>query len=73
VTFTFAKPAAGGALQCALVRRASGAAVRRRYATCALTKTYRGLRRGSYTLYLRTLAGSGLHSSPAERSFKIVA
>jgi hypothetical protein len=73
VTFTFAKPPAGGALQCALVRHASGAVGQRHYATCTLTKIYRGLRRGSYTLYLRTLAGSGVHSSPSERSFKIVA
>jgi List-Bact-rpt repeat protein len=76
VTFTFAKPPPGGALQCALVKHASGqpaSAGQRRYATCAITKTYRGLRRGSYTLYLRTLAGSGLHSSPSARSFRIVA
>jgi hypothetical protein len=76
VTFTFAKPAAGGALQCALVRHPSGqtgTVQQRHYAICALTRTYRGLRRGSYTLFLRTLAGSGVHSAPSARSFKIVA
>jgi hypothetical protein len=70
----FASPANGTDLECALVRHATGKHAKQlkpAYSSCGTTKTYRHLRKGSYTLWVRSVASDGTDSGPVQRSFKI--
>jgi len=73
-TFRFTRPASGAHLECALVRRVTGRHAKEPrpiYTTCGLTKTYRGLRKGNYTLWVRSVTSDATDSTPVQRSFKI--
>jgi hypothetical protein len=72
-TFTFSKPARGVELQCALVRRITGKHAKQpkpSYGSCGVSKTYRHLGAGSFTLYLRAYA-NGATSPISKRSFVV--
>ena len=72
--FTFSKPEKGSELQCALVRRATGKHAKQPkpvYAACGTTKTFRHLRAGNYTLWVRSVTSDRTYSSPLRHSFKI--
>jgi hypothetical protein len=56
------------------VRQATGKHSRSskpKFSSCATTKVYRQLRRGSYTFYVRAVAADGERSATVERAFKI--
>jgi hypothetical protein len=68
--------AAGGSprIQCALVRKPTRKGAKTpspTYARCGSTKTFKGLKAGSYVLYVRALGPGGVDPSPVRYSFKI--
>ena len=61
--------------RCALVRLPSRRGAKRpspRYARCGSTKTFTGLKAGSYVLYVKAVGPGGVDASPATHTFKIV-
>jgi hypothetical protein len=71
--FSFSKPARGVELQCALERRGTGKHAKQpkpSYGSCGVSRTYRYLRAGSYTLFVRAFA-NGATSPASTRSFVV--
>ncbi len=70
-TFTFRAPGATG-LQCALRRKPKGKhkKPKPKYSSCTSPKTYRHLKIGSYTFFVRAVR-SGIVGPAASKSFKI--
>ena len=70
-TFTFRAPGATG-LQCALRRKPKGGhkKAKPKYSSCTSPKTYRHLKIGSYTFFVRAVR-SGIIGTAASKSFKI--
>jgi hypothetical protein len=61
--------------RCALVRLPSRRGAKKpapRYARCRATKTFTGLKAGSYLVYVKAVGPGGVDASPAKHMFKIV-
>ena len=72
-TFTFKATGSFTGLQCALVKKPTGkhkTKPKPRYRACTSPKTYKHLKKGHYTFYVRAISGS-LKGSAATHSFKI--
>jgi hypothetical protein len=71
--FTFTAPSATG-FQCALVKKPKGKHGKHKpkpkYHSCNSPKTYKHLKRGRYTFFVRPLI-SGIAGTPASKNFKI--
>jgi hypothetical protein len=72
--FRFKATGAATGFRCALVRLPSRKGAKTpspRYSRCASTKTFSGLKAGSYVVYVRAVGPGGADGSPARHTFKI--
>ncbi len=72
--FHFTAKGVATGFRCALVRVPSRKGARTpspRYSRCGSTKTFRGLKAGSYIVYVRAVGPGGVNASPAKHTFKI--
>jgi inosine-uridine nucleoside N-ribohydrolase len=73
--FRFKATGLSTGFRCALVRFPSRKGAKTpspRYSDCGSTKTFKGLKVGSYVLYVRAVGPGGVDASPARSWFKIV-
>ena len=71
-TFTFKAAGAATGFECALVRRGAHRRARApRYAACGSKRTFRGLRPGTYALYVRAVGPGGVDRTPVVYTFRI--
>jgi hypothetical protein len=73
--FRFKATGVATGFRCALVRLPSRRGARPpspRYFRCAATKTFTGLKPGTYVVYVRSVGPGGVDTSPARHTFKIV-
>ena len=73
--FRFKATGAATGFRCALVRLPSRKGAKTpspRYSRCGSTKTFSGLKAGSYVVYVRAVGPGGVDGSPARHTFKIV-
>jgi hypothetical protein len=73
--FHFTATGVATGFRCALVRLPSRKGARTpspRYSRCGSTKTFSGLKAGSYIVYVRAVGPGGVDASPAKHTFKIV-
>jgi hypothetical protein len=72
--FRFTATGAATGFRCALVRlptRKGAKTPSPRYSRCGSTKTFSGLKAGSYVVYVRAVGPGGADGSPARHTFKI--
>ena len=72
--FRFKATGLSTGFRCALVRLPSRKGAKTpspRYSRCASTKTFSGLKAGSYVVYVRAVGPGGADGSPARHTFKI--
>ena len=73
--FHFKATGTATGFRCALVRLPSRRSAKRpspRYSRCGSTKTFTGLKAGTYVVYARAVGPGGVNASPARHTFKIV-